>query len=98
MNKGIALIIAVILIATAIVGYLTHINKSTGVPIHRHNEVYNILKDDTIPPNTEVSKNYTQPFKKYSLIENEEEIYISLPRSEEHTSELQSRPHLVCRL
>src|SRR5690554_7745470 len=25
-------------------------------------------------------------------------IYVPAPRSEEHTSELQSRPHLVCRL
>src|SRR3989442_3983414 len=25
-------------------------------------------------------------------------LFASLPRSEEHTSELQSRPHLVCRL
>src|SRR5690554_7228821 len=26
------------------------------------------------------------------------EIHMTSPRSEEHTSELQSRPHLVCRL
>src|SRR3989442_8851883 len=28
----------------------------------------------------------------------EREVLAHLPRSEEHTSELQSRPHLVCRL
>src|SRR5690554_7542924 len=39
-------------------------------------------------------------FGSISLLD-EDEIHLNLvsaPRSEEHTSELQSRPHLVCRL
>lgn len=80
MKKGPILIIAIILIATIVV-YLTHLNRSTGVPIHRHNEIYNILKSDTLSTNIDGPKNYTQPFKKYSLIDDEDEINVSLPDS-----------------
>src|SRR3989442_8886259 len=34
----------------------------------------------------------------YKYLRNSGEFFSGLPRSEEHTSELQSRPHLVCRL
>src|SRR5690554_7011730 len=34
----------------------------------------------------------------FSLAESRQLIQMYNPRSEEHTSELQSRPHLVCRL
>src|SRR5690554_7599400 len=36
-------------------------------------------------------------FNVYS-IQNQNQLYLDDIRSEEHTSELQSRPHLVCRL
>src|SRR5690554_5723875 len=35
---------------------------------------------------------------KYSVVERDDVALSWLARSEEHTSELQSRPHLVCRL
>src|SRR3989442_4440364 len=41
----------------------------------------------------------TQPYESGGLAQRTEEMALSLlARSEEHTSELQSRPHLVCRL
>src|SRR3989442_2804288 len=42
---------------------------------------------------------YYDPGKDLSALKNEMQGYLILQRrSEEHTSELQSRPHLVCRL
>src|SRR3989442_10562798 len=41
------------------------------------------------------SKSPYLPFKTRPALLN---VHICWPRSEEHTSELQSRPHLVCRL
>src|SRR5690554_7171221 len=45
-----------------------------------------------------VGANYSNRFlKDYPIIESWNDVHI-VCRSEEHTSELQSRPHLVCRL
>src|SRR3989442_2499888 len=42
---------------------------------------------------------WTAAFRKWSqLYKSQRETKKFAPRSEEHTSELQSRPHLVCRL
>ncbi len=76
MKKIILFILAVILIAVA-VGYLTHLNRSTGVPFYRHNETYRILQSDTLSQQENVEKNYTQPFKKYSLIDDEGELILN---------------------
>lgn len=51
-----------------ILGYLTHINKSTGVPFYRHNDVYQIVQSDTISKGSNLDKNYTEPYKKYNTI------------------------------
>src|SRR5690554_7309451 len=40
-----------------------------------------------------ISDNFSEAF-----FETKKVVYVQLYRSEEHTSELQSRPHLVCRL
>lgn len=60
------------LITTATVAYLTYIYRSTGVPFYRHNEVYDIVRSDTLSTDDPSIKNYTEPFKKYSLIDEEE--------------------------
>src|SRR5690554_3664265 len=41
---------------------------------------------------------FTSPELPVLLIDEIDKADIEFPRSEEHTSELQSRPHLVCRL
>src|SRR5690554_7189649 len=41
---------------------------------------------------------YVQHDGKFVSIKEDDPMDIALDRSEEHTSELQSRPHLVCRL
>src|SRR5690554_7593151 len=46
------------------------------------------------PADSLISKNKPERFASFLNIP----ISQSFPRSEEHTSELQSRPHLVCRL
>lgn len=66
-----------ILFSTAIVcivGYLTYIYKSTGVPFYRHNEVYEIVHSDSSNGKEETIRNYTEPLKKYSLIDDEDEL------------------------
>src|SRR5690554_6583206 len=40
--------------------------------------------------------NFFEPYA--SRFDLKQDKYVKSPRSEEHTSELQSRPHLVCRL
>lgn len=57
-----------------IVGYLTYIYRSTGVPFYRHNDVYEILKTDSSSEKLDLNNNYTEPFKKYSLIDDEDEL------------------------
>src|SRR5690554_7208001 len=43
-------------------------------------------------------QNIRPQFLNYQKSEDNENLFLPLPeRSEEHTSELQSRPHLVCR-
>lgn len=69
------IIVAIFAVATIlIVSYLTYLYKSTGVPFYRHNDVYNILQTDTTYDDTNQERNYTEPFKKYSLIEDEDEL------------------------
>jgi hypothetical protein len=67
--KRYTLIISIVFIALiGILGYLTHIYKSTGVPFYRHNDVYEIVQTDTIIKGNGLDKNYTEPYKKYSII------------------------------
>src|SRR5690554_1237362 len=51
-------------------------------------------------PISEAVKSHPELVKKYlgTVVPQTDNIYAALNRSEEHTSELQSRPHLVCRL
>src|SRR5690554_7436617 len=46
----------------------------------------------------DASENFVQFFKETSVKPSEANPVLEEKRSEEHTSELQSRPHLVCRL
>lgn len=63
-----------IVVTTFIVAYNTYINRTTGVPVSRHNEVYEIINSDTFNDPSHQEKNYTQPFKKYSLIDDDDEL------------------------
>lgn len=65
-------LIAFSVFTAIVVAYLTYIYKTTGVPFYRHNETYRIVHSDTLPSNENMEKNYTEPFKKYSLIDEEE--------------------------
>src|SRR2546429_3575963 len=64
-------------------------------------EIYTLSLHDALPIWFDVST-LKEPFrlegKKTMGYEAAEQLGWSLPRSEEHTSELQSRLHLVCRL
>lgn len=53
-------------------GYLTLVYKTTGVPFHRHNDVYEIIQSDSTTSETNLEKNYTEPYKKYSVIGTDE--------------------------
>lgn len=72
MHKVIVIIFT--LATILIVGYLTYLYRSTGVPFYRHNDVYQILNSDNNTDSVDLQKNYTEPFKKYSLIEDEDEL------------------------
>ena len=71
--KVIVVVIAAIIVF-AIVAYLTRLGKKTGVPFYRHNEVYEIIKSNDSIEDDDSSRNYTKPFRKYSLIDNEDEL------------------------
>src|SRR5690554_2566740 len=60
---------------------------------HGFEEVAYLLLSGKLP-NKEELKSFTDMIK----VEQELDFSLSKNRSEEHTSELQSRPHLVCRL
>src|SRR5207253_5243387 len=52
-----------------------------------------------VPPPPERGPNFSVlPAQKHHVANGSELLYVTVPRSEEHTSELQSRGHLVCRL
>src|SRR3989442_3202409 len=63
-------------------------------------EIYTLSLHDALP----ISQLPPRPFARYSarsaaaMSRASEEPLAAADRSEEHTSELQSRPHLVCRL
>src|SRR5690625_5934044 len=58
---------------------------------HKHNPNYlRAVEFDTEKLNLTTDIN--------QVVENSDWIVLAVPRSEEHTSELQSRGHLVCRL
>src|SRR5690554_7003222 len=66
----------------------------SGTKRERYASPYNISSGNNYSSNKFFKHAVILPNKKYSF-------YLSTPiflRSEEHTSELQSRPHLVCRL
>lgn len=77
MHKQKYLLLAFSVITILVVAYLTYIYRSTGVPFYRHNEVYDILQSDTFPETDTQIRNYTVPFKKYSLIGDEDELNFS---------------------
>src|SRR3989442_8243520 len=52
----------------------------------------------TAPPRIRFSPSYTVPIPIFQMHDNCPAVSLCDLRSEEHTSELQSRPHLVCRL
>lgn len=81
MQRQKYLLITFSILTALVVAYLTYIYRSTGVPFYRHNEVYQILQSDTIQGNDNQIRNYTQPFKKYSLIDDEDELNFSYPDS-----------------
>ncbi len=67
--KKYTLIIAIVSIVLIVVlGYLTFLYKTTGVPFYRHNDVYQIVQSDSIKKETNLEKNYTEPYKKYNTI------------------------------
>ena len=68
MKKHSLLISITLIVLIVVLGYLTHLNKTSGVPFYRHNDVYEILKSDSISTNNDFEKNYTEPQKKYSII------------------------------
>lgn len=68
MKRYTLIISIVFIVLIGILGYLTHIYKSTGVPFYRHNDVYEIVQTDTIIKGNGFEKNYTEPYKKYSII------------------------------
>lgn len=68
MKKHTLIISIVLIVLIGILGYLTHIYKTTGVPFYRHNDVYEIVQSDTSTGKNEYEKNYTEPYKKYSII------------------------------
>jgi hypothetical protein len=68
MKRYTLIISIVFIVLIGILGYLTHIYKSTGVPFYRHNDVYEIVQMDTIIKGNGFEKNYTEPYKKYSII------------------------------
>lgn len=80
MKKWIYFGVGLLVIVSTVI-YLTYLYRSTGVPFYRHNETYRILQSDTLSqtPNSNENKNYTQPFKKYSLIGDEEELQLNYP-------------------
>ncbi len=67
-------LIAFSIFTAVVVAYLTYIYKTTGVPFYRHNETYRIIHSDTISTQKNTERNYTEPFKKYSLIDDEDEL------------------------
>src|SRR5690554_3708979 len=56
------------------------------------------LKENNLSMEILDSSNYNPDYPKFSVIEQDPIPGEKVKRSEEHTSELQSRPHLVCRL
>ncbi|MCO5233086.1 MAG: hypothetical protein LC105_03655 [Chitinophagales bacterium] len=68
-----SLIVGFFLIAIIfIIGYLTYIYRTTGVPFYRHDAVYEIIQSDSNIHTDTLNKNYTEPFKKYGIIGVEE--------------------------
>src|SRR3989442_8762071 len=51
-----------------------------------------------LPDSVTVELTSVQVVKVVGVLVSERSVVVILDRSEEHTSELQSRPHLVCRL
>src|SRR5690625_1185110 len=66
--------------------------KKQGVNVHVNSEVTNINPDQNTVTVKTSSGEKEESYDKLFLIPG------AVPRSEEHTSELQSRGHLVCRL
>ncbi|MCO5231199.1 MAG: hypothetical protein M9958_08590 [Chitinophagales bacterium] len=88
-NYKFALVLISLVVIIFVIGYLTYIFKKTGVPIHRHDEIYQIIQSQSTTSHDSLTKNYTEPFKKYGII-GVEEIEIDdysgvvAPRQEEN--------------
>src|SRR3989442_9531102 len=63
---------------------------------HPDNVLFGITKRGLVPPYA--PPDYQSDMPGFGGKLSDDEILAVLARSEEHTSELQSRPHLVCRL
>ena len=73
MKEKKPLLIVFTIMTAVIVGILTYINYSSGVPFYRHNETYRIVQSDSLEsPINDSNRNYTIPFKKYSHISDED--------------------------
>src|SRR5690625_6309411 len=61
-------------------------------------KVYEMMRDGAAPKTSQATpEDFKETFTKYAK-KGQPTLYIAFSRSEEHTSELQSRGQLVCRL
>src|SRR3989442_3203475 len=75
--------------------YTTLFRSVQVVKVHQSLENYLC---DLEPDSVTVELTSVQVVKVVGVLVSERSVVVILDRSEEHTSELQSRPHLVCRL
>src|SRR3712207_7322703 len=82
--------------ALVIVGHGSHLNEDSSLPVYEHAE--RIRETGEFDEVVECFWKEEPSIRHVLDTVESEEVYVVPARSEEHTSELQSRQYLVCRL